>query len=163
MDITAIEATVSTVSQASQIVGALIKQRDKAMIAEAVAQLNELLMSAQGQALAAQKEQFALAKSKDQLEKRVLQLENWEAEKQRYKLVHAHHGTFAYLLDKESVKPGETVHLMCQPCADKGQKGVLQDACETIKGNAQYHCPLCTTKYAVDWERLVNLGVITGE
>lgn len=160
MDITAIEATVSTVGQASQIVGALLKQRDKAMIAEAVAQLNELLLSAQGQALSAQKEQFALTQTKGDLEKRVLQLENWDADKDRYHLKRIHPGTFAYLLDKERVKPSEDVHLMCQPCADKGNKGVLQDASETKNGAMQYHCPLCRTKYAVDWTELQTLGVI---
>lgn len=94
-------------------------------------------------------DQAAVLNRNQELEREVLRLKESASEKDRYQLVAVSPGVFAYAV-KESARGVEPVHYVCQPCCDKGHKGVLVQTGNVRRPeNLHIHrCPLCQTNYA---------------
>jgi hypothetical protein len=85
-------------------------------------------------------------------------MKDWDAQKQRYKLVAPFSGCMVYALQK-AMSDGEPPHYLCAACFQKGQRSILQ-AQETGQRRKKdsighsysiYACPECkaeaTTEY----------------
>jgi hypothetical protein len=77
--------------------------RDAGLLQAKVIELQGVILSAQGSALASQSAQFALLEQVRALEAEMAKMKAWDSEKSRYELRKFANGAFAYLL-----KPSET-------------------------------------------------------
>jgi hypothetical protein len=60
----------------------------------------------------------------DELEKEIVRLKDWSAEKERYELKDTGSGAVAYAL-KQSVAGGQPAHYLCADCFENGHKAYL--------------------------------------
>lgn len=88
-------------------------------------EMQELVMSAQSCAIAAQGAQSALAESERNLKAKVARFENWDNDKIRYMLRQIGHHSFAYRLRDECAQESEPVHHLCVNCYENGEKSIL--------------------------------------
>lgn len=99
--------------------------RDELLIREKAIELNAQVMTAQSAALAAQAAQAELVERVRELEKQVVDLEDWEREKGRYQLTEIATCVFAYAT-KPGMENGEPSHRICAGCYQDGRKSILQ-------------------------------------
>jgi hypothetical protein len=72
----------------------------------------------------------------DELEKEIVRLKDWSAEKERYELKDTGSGAVAYAL-KQSVAGGQPAHYLCADCFENGHKAYLQPE-ERVPGRDQF-------------------------
>lgn len=105
--------------------------------------LQSAILEAQGGLLAAQETQTANLKQIDQLEARIVQMDAWEREKERYQLQEFPTGALVYVL-KEGDAAGEPPHRICPACYQDGHKSILQTT-RRHQGGENVECPRCKT------------------
>jgi hypothetical protein len=112
-------AGVSALKNALDIAKAIKGMSDAAAINAAVIEL-------QDQILAAQTNQLELLDQRRALEGKLIGLETWNAEKQRYELKTLRDGApvFAYAL-KDVMAAGEPPHFICPDCYQRAVKSIL--------------------------------------
>jgi hypothetical protein len=98
--------------------------------------------------LTAQESQTTLLNRVSELEKELVHLKEWEADKKRYQLTDIGKGVVALVL-KPSMSNGEAMHYLCADCAIKGQKSYLQPH---VRGPYydQYKCNGCGFEVGID-------------
>lgn len=87
--------------------------------------LQEGLLDAQRALFAAQTAQAADAAHIRELEERIVKLNDWEFEKQRYELKAIDSRAFAYMF-RSGMNTGEPSHWLCTNCFENGKRSVLQ-------------------------------------
>ncbi|MFH1812625.1 MAG: hypothetical protein ABIF28_00490 [Pseudomonadota bacterium] len=97
----------------------------------------------------------SLLREKEQLEKQLMQLENWAAERDRYTMVTVFETATVFSL-KESMSNGEPPHYICPKCYQHGQKMILQPS--NPKGWVHFTCPSCNFDVPTGYR---GLGPIT--
>ena len=107
---------------------------------EAIIDMQNTVMTAQGAALAAQATQMQLTSRIAQLEQEAARVNDWDNEKARYELAQTERrpGQLAYKLREEAKQEGEPTHYICTTCYEEGVKSILQ----TINGRPLL-CPRC--------------------
>jgi len=123
--LTALSSAASSLQAAGQLVKSLIGLKVTADVQAKIIELQAVIFAAQGDALAAQSEQFALAQRVRDLETEVAKAKAWEAEKERYQLQEFPTGVFAYALKPDAAN-GEPPHRICPNCYQEGRKSILQ-------------------------------------
>ena len=146
VDMAAVAGVASSLNAIRQITEAMIGVRDGTMLQAKAIELNGIILSAQQHALAANLAQMTLLEEKRDLEKRLTDLEAWDAEKKRYKLTDYGGGTFAYALRPEAAE-GEPAHRLCAGCYQKGHKSILQFIMTTVNRQDRHTCPSCKTEF----------------
>lgn len=91
--------------------------------------------------LASQEKQAALVERIRELERRLAEVEDWEAQMKRYYLFEFPTKALAYVL-KPEMQSGEPMHYICTACADKKQKSTLQPHGRFLR------CTVCKTDIA---------------
>lgn len=91
----------------------------------AVSEVNAKLIDANTAALASQEKQSFLSDRVRELEKKLMEFENWESEIQKYKLHKFPSGAYAFEL-KPEMQQTEPLHYLCETCAAKRQKSIMQ-------------------------------------
>lgn len=124
-DMMAISSAATGLQAAGQIVKSLVGLKINSEVQSKVIELQGVIMGAQGDALAAQSEQFSLLQRIRELEEKVAKVEAWNTEKERYELHEFPTGTFAYLL-KADAATSEPPHRVCANCYQDGHKSILQ-------------------------------------
>jgi len=142
-------AGMSAFSSMFNIAKSLKDMNDVAVRNAAISELWEQIFTAQSRYAAAVEE------IRD-LEKKLAKFENWETEKQRYKLTDFGGGTFAYLL-KPEVANGEPAHRLCAHCHSEGHKAILQFSARS-QGQDYYDCLRCKTRQAFGKYRTYSDG-----
>lgn len=94
-------------------------------INQAKIDLQNLILEAQQGLMAAQVAQSLAGEHIAQLEQQITQLENWEAEKQRYHLIGIGGRGFAYV-HKPGMERGEAPVWLCQNCFEERHRVALQ-------------------------------------
>lgn len=94
-------------------------------IVSAVAEVNEKLIEAHTVTLASQEKQTLLTDRVRELEKKIMEFENWESEIQKYKPHEFPSGTRALTL-KPEMQQMEPLHYLCEACASKRQISRMQ-------------------------------------
>jgi hypothetical protein len=136
-----ISAGLSSLNAAKDIIKGLDSLRTEAAINEVKINLQGLILNAQQGLFTAQEEQSAAARRIRELEEHIVQLENWEAEKERYELADTGQGAVAYR-PKPGMDGGEPGHWLCAPCYQRGKKSFLQPETRA-PGRHEYLC--CNT------------------
>jgi hypothetical protein len=124
-DMIAISSAATGLQAAGHIVKSLIGLKITSEVQAKIMELQAVIFAAQGDALAAQAEQFTLAQRVRDLEAEVTKAKAWEAEKERYQLQEFPTGAFAYSLKSEAAN-GEPPHRICANCYQEGHKSILQ-------------------------------------
>ena len=113
----------------------------------AVVEIQRHVMEGNSNLMAAQQAHSAALKRIDDLEKEVVRLKDWSAEKQNYQLKSIDPSGFAYM-PKPELQTGEPPHWLCTNCFEQAQKSILQ-----LKGTsgpmATYHCNRCSGQMQV--------------
>src|SRR4030042_5818726 len=94
-------------------------------LVSAVSDVNAKLIEANAAALASQEKQSFLSERVRELEKKIMEFENWESEIQKYKLHQFPSGSFAFEL-KPEMQQAEPLHYLCEACVAKRQKSIMQ-------------------------------------
>jgi hypothetical protein len=137
----------SSLKLAGEMAKAMLDIRDGAKLQATVIELQGLIMSAQGSALTAQNDQFALLETVRQLQERIATLEGWEGEKRRYALKDYGEGTFAYELKADESRD-EPIHRLCPTCFNQGSKSILHYSGKFGEGSQDgYRCVPCKHEY----------------
>lgn len=102
---------------------------------------NSLIVEFTAKLMEAQQHEALLVERIGALEKRVVQFENWEAEKQRYELQKLHPGILIYRL-KSGMENGEPPHEICADCYSKGVKSYLHNT-GVYNGQTHWKCHSC--------------------
>jgi hypothetical protein len=158
IDLGSIAALKSSLDSAIDILKAMVGLRDAAMIQDKIIELQGVILSAQSSALAANTAQFSLLDRVRDLEQEIVQLKDWEREKQRYQLNAIDRGAFAYM-PKPGMEDSEPPHWLCPNCFNRRQKSFLQ-----FKGQdrsrsgsrgeySTYGCDTCNASIKVSYMR----------
>lgn len=91
----------------------------------AVSEVNAELISSQAATIASQKSEMTLTKRVSELEQKIMTLENWEREAERYQLTNLAPGIPTRTL-KPGMEQGETPHPLCANCFSNHKKSFLQ-------------------------------------
>jgi Zn finger protein HypA/HybF involved in hydrogenase expression len=151
IDMGSVAALATSLQSAVEIAKALVGLREAAAIRDKAIELQSVIMSAQANALTAQREQFVLSDRVRELEEQIAEMQEWEEEKQRYGLKQISNGAFAYAV-KMGMLEGEPEHWLCQRCFEDGKKSVLQEHGRSDKANGwKYECPRCSAYIIVNF------------
>jgi hypothetical protein len=102
-------------------------------------EFQKALINANALIASVQQQNASLLREKDDLEKRIIQLENWKTERDRYSMVTVFEAATVYSL-KESVSNGEPPHYICPVCFQRGHKTLLQPK-KASTGFVHFYCP----------------------
>ncbi len=149
----AIGGAVAALKTAGEMAGSFVELRDTALIQGKVIELQSVILSAQGSALAAQSEQLTLLEQKRQLEAQIARLEAWDTEKRRYSLQEIAPGSVAYIL-KPDAQGTELAHPVCCNCFEQGKISHLIPANTRVMNYRIFKCWTCGLEAPVDQERL---------
>jgi hypothetical protein len=158
LDMGSIAALTGSLQTAIEITKGLIGLRDAALIQDKAIELQGAILAAQQSALAAQSAQFALSDRVRELEQEIVQLEDWEREKQRYELKAIDGRVFAYM-PKPGMADGEPPHWLCANCFNRRQKGFLQfkgqdrSPSGSRSDTSTYGCDTCKASLKVHYAR----------
>lgn len=125
MAIEPISAVITGIANIATAVTSLTSETDMAKRNAQLIEFQQALIQVQTSAYAAQVNNSSLLAHNLELEKEILSLKDWSAEKQNYKVLEIATGIFAYVA-KDNVQPFQSAHKFCTTCFDKGTKTFLQ-------------------------------------
>ncbi len=96
--------------------------------------INGAIIEIQRHVVDAQRGLSASLQRIDELEKEIVGLKSWAAEKERYQLREFPAGSFAYALQVEKAE-GEPAHNLCPNCYQEGHKAILQTVARHSNGH----------------------------
>ena len=140
-----IDAITSPLKAASEGLQGLVHVRDQIKFGDAVIKLQTQILAAQQGASSAQSRKMEMTDEISELKTRVTELEEWDAEKKRYKKEILPPGVVLYLLKEECADQGEPVHPICPTCYGNGKRFPLHRG-ETKRGQYDLHCHSCGTR-----------------
>src|SRR5260221_647676 len=146
-DMTTIGAAITSLRLLKDVAQTMVGLRDAQAFQAKLIEFNTALMDAQASVFSVNEERTALIEKVRDLETKVMKLEAWEAQRERYKLETLPPGVFVLTLKPEMAE-GEPPHHICQTCYQRGTKSILH--------SDQYHngihhltCHECDTKLQV--------------
>jgi hypothetical protein len=142
-----VKAVTDPLKAAGDLAQGLMDLRDITKLGGVVVKLNAEIIAAQRGALTAQQNEATMAEEIRGLKAKIVGLETWETEKQRYELQQRPPGAFVYAL-KSGMTNGEPSHDLCQTCYQRGKKSILQGTPETNMRYRVHLCPECKTTLA---------------
>lgn len=124
-DLIAIKGAVDGLKAARDIAKTAMGLRDATLFQDKVIELTDTIIAAQSSALDAQADQLTMAKRIEDLERQMIEMEKWDAEKERYDLNEVIPGIYAFAL-KEAERGSTPAHYMCANCFNEGHLAILQ-------------------------------------
>jgi hypothetical protein len=117
----------------------LADARTEVKVNDVAIQLQGIVLDLQSEMMVIQSDYQGVLRSKDDLEKKLIELEGWDKERARYHLKAVGDGIFVYALNV--VKPDvEPAHWLCAHCYEEKKKSILQR-----NPYPQWLCPRCKT------------------
>ncbi|WP_079212937.1 hypothetical protein [Brucella pituitosa] len=104
-------------------------------------EINAAVINIQTKLLDAQSDYSALMRKNGELEKEIMSLKSWEAEKERYSLQELPPGIFMFAL-KEDMRGSEPAHNLCANCYYHGVKSILH-VTNSSGGIKHWKCYCC--------------------
>jgi hypothetical protein len=118
-------AGIAGLKTVGELASLLIKMNVDNAVTQKAIEANTAIINAQTLMLELQAKYQELLVQKDELEKRLIQIENWDAEAQKYALTEIVEGVFVYAL-KADQKDGAPAHWLCPDCYQNKKKSILQ-------------------------------------
>ena len=152
MAIDPISALISVIPSLAKAGTDIAAASDEAKRNAQLIEFQRVIIQLQSSIAAIQNQNSSLLHDKDELEKQIVGMKNWEAEKQRYALQPIFENTAAVYALKESMSNGEAPHWLCPNCFESGKKSFLhprrEDQHPLRFGVA---CSACPTKIPGPW------------
>jgi hypothetical protein len=142
-----IDAITSPLKAAGESIKGLVEIRDQVKFGEEVTKIYSQILAALQGAVAAQTREAALLNEISDLKRRLVELDAWETEKNRYVLEKLPPGVFVYTL-KPEMAGSDPEHHICQTCYQRGKKSILHSG-ESGNGIYRLTCTECGTKLQV--------------
>jgi hypothetical protein len=146
-----IAAGLSSLKTMKDLVQGLNAAKTEAAINGVKIELQGLILEAQQGLFAAQDARSADARRIAELEQQIVDLKDWEREKQRYEMKRFAPGSIAYCL-KPDMAAGEPPHRICPNCYQQGKKGFLQATTDIKVGKRVHVCTSCHAEAALGQE-----------
>jgi hypothetical protein len=140
-------AAVSSVKTAITIIKGIKQTFDDVKLKEQISPLLDTIIDLQSHILSINTEYQTILDDRDRIRQEIVNLKNWENEKEKYKLFEPGGGVFVYV-PKDAQKPGEPEYHLCANCfQNENRKSMLQR-----KGMAgfevfKHYCPFCKNEY----------------
>ena len=148
-DVGGFEVMVQGLQTATTIAKELLGLNLSRNVSAKIIEMNAVILTAQSSALTAQAREMELADRVRKFEEEVMQLKDWDVEKEDYELQSIGGTAFAYMM-KECVKTSKAKHWLCQPCFENAKKSVLQGKEHPMTGRGQFWaCNTCSTDILV--------------
>lgn len=142
----------SALSGLSNLGKAIAEATDASQRRAQLIEFQDAIINANTMIASVQQQNLSLLREKDDLEKQIVQLKNWDAEKQRYALVSIFEGTASVIAMKESISNGEPPHWLCPNCFQSGKKSFLHPYREDRQPlRFGVSCSACPTKIPGPW------------
>jgi len=139
MSLTAITAMLPAVNQAVKTATGILHLVKDTETKQKVIELQTAILDLHDRVRLAQSEQDELAKVKDELERKLMEYERWDAQAARYELRELADGIFVYALKPEH-KGSEPLHYLCPHCFNQKKRSILQ---RPRAGHKNYVCHDC--------------------
>lgn len=152
MAIAEITAIITSLKNVTDIVKELINLKSDSTIKEKSTELLNIIVTLQEYVLSLQTKHSELLQSKNDLEKKLIDIESWEKEKAKYELAEISPHVFVFSTkknDDSSQKP----HWLCANCYNDNKKSILQFTRSDGSGS-HYTCHKCKsiiTKYSEEY------------
>jgi hypothetical protein len=124
VDATSIAAGISGLKAAFDITKGILELKTMTDVRSKVIELQQVILSAQNDAIGAQQHIMSLLQEKERLTGEIERFKSWDAEKLNYELTEYQPGVLAYKL-KASVSE-QPLHWLCPHCFQQSQKSILQ-------------------------------------
>ena len=157
---------LSSLKTATDIVKGLNAANTQAAINDVKIALQERIFEAREALASVQEAQATALKRISELEQEIVQLKDWESEKQRYQLTAIDSGAFAYM-PKPSMENSEPPHWLCANCFNRRQKSFLQFKGQDIRASGSrgdestYGCDTCKASVKVRYTKNPSKTVAT--
>lgn len=142
--LTELVTVTTSLRTAGHIVKGLMGLQTTAEVQAKAIELNGLILDAQGELLAANVAQSKLVDEVRELNDQIERMQDWETQKQRYKLVMPYPGCFVYALRK-SMSNDEPPHYLCTSCYEQNKRSILQNPGD-LSVRAYFLCPICALR-----------------
>jgi hypothetical protein len=139
--ITEASAALSGIKTAVDMLKGVQALKSESDVNQAIINIQRVLLDAQSSALSDKEKQMELIARIDELERKIAEDHDRQADKKRYKLTEFPTGRFAYVL-REGDSSGEPPHKLCAKCFEEGQKSILQVR-HKHSGGESVQCPRC--------------------
>lgn len=125
-DLLAISQVLTSLKAAKDIATAAMELRDSTAFIVEVGKLNAQIVDAMNSIFAIQQDRATLVDRVERLEKQIIQMEDWEAEKARYEMKAVPGSAVIAYCVKEDEDIGEPAHWLCPTCYQRAKKSILQ-------------------------------------
>lgn len=134
-------SAIATVKGMTELTSLIIKAKTDEATTEKAIQLQSAIISLQSNLMAIQAQNQDLLRTKDDLEKKLIEMKSWKSEAKKYELCEVASGVFV-MATKQNSQPSSPMHWICANCYQKREKSILQYIGNPSDG-AQYECPNC--------------------
>lgn len=140
-------SAATSVKAMGELIALIHQTKVSKAIEEKAIELNTAILALQSANFNLQAINFTLLSEKHEMQdernalaKKIVEMEDWKAESQKYHLKEIAAGVFAYALNSAQEHSAPT-HLLCPNCYEKREKSPLQ---KTLGGRySEYRCPRC--------------------
>lgn len=141
MPLTEITAAINSARATIAFVKGAKAAIDKVEISNQLAEIYDKIIAAQSQTLSLLSENVKLVQEKNDLNKKVVESENWQKTETEYELTEICPKRFIYV-SKKSAESTQPEHWLCPNCWQQKKKSILQGKLER-----QYMCPACKFEF----------------
>lgn len=149
IDLTFLSGAIGSTQAAIDLVKSIGAAKTAGEVNAATAELNNTILSLQGQLTQAFAAHVTVMKENEQLKELLSKIEDFKTDAQRYKLSQPWGGAIVYAL-KESMSQGEPPHYLCTQCYQSHKKSIMQNSTSKMR-LTNFECPACKatvpTKY----------------
>ena len=160
IDDVSLSSTINTIAGTARAIIPLLREaKSEGLDARQVEFLNgkftdiqDALLVAQRDSLTTQELQFKLVARIKELEHTIAELEDWETEMERFKLMNvgSSGGVLVYLLRHDAAHDDEPSYYICPRCYQNRVKSILQR--DRVDGTKKSVCPECNSKFKIDYQ-----------
>ncbi|WP_207588959.1 hypothetical protein [Rhizobium sp. ZX09] len=146
VDLTLVSGIATTLKTAMDIAKTTKEISDMSTVKGKVIEMQDLILTAQSSAMAAQTQLYEILQENAELKRKVSAVDDWKSTASRYSLKDYGGGTFAYEL-KADATDGEPTHRLCPACFEVGKKSILQHQGTTASQQQLFKCIPCDHEY----------------
>lgn len=144
MEPTALLSSIKTVIDITKSIGNLAK--DKSPLDSKIRELTQAVIDAQSHILAMNAEYHKALQDNHEISQKLMEFENWEKERAKYKLIEISKGVLVYAFDS-SRDPSIPEHYICKNCYNDKIASILDPVYMHSEGS-RYSCPRCKTEFS---------------
>jgi hypothetical protein len=145
-----ISSVLTILEKATKVAQGILNMGEKSGLKKEAVELQNIITSLHSQILTMYAQYSELVQVKNNLEKKLVEYEDWNETESQYELKEVAPGVFVFSLKEDNRTP-EPNHWLCTNCFYDRKKSILQRY-----GTSKYLCPRCKTEIIIppgqSWE-----------